>query len=66
MDGFYHNLSRYMREHDHDNAAKVIMGELGRLMVRDRENFVTLLKFAGAPASEDGRFRVPRILGEEA
>lgn len=42
-----------MRENNHENAAKVIMGELGRLMVQDRENFVTILKFSGVPATED-------------
>lgn len=49
---FLYNLSRYMREHDTGNAARTVMSELGTLMVRDRENFVLILKFAGLPAND--------------
>ena len=47
---FYYNLTQYLRDRDISNANKVIMSEMGNILVKDRENFVTLLRYADIPA----------------
>ncbi len=49
---FFYSLKEYIRDRDTDNAAQTVMQELGRLMVHDRDNFITLLKFASLPADD--------------
>ncbi len=52
MSRFYYNLAEFVRVHDTENANSVIMQELGRILVHDRENFITLLKYSGVPADD--------------
>lgn len=49
---FYDKLTEYLKTHDIVNANRVIMSELGHVLVKDRENFVTLLRYADVPANE--------------
>lgn len=47
MDNSFHkNLSQYIDNHDNEQANRVVMEELGNILVKDRENFITLLKYA--------------------
>src|SRR5688572_24472377 len=43
---FYDNLTQYLQTHDTVNANRVVMQELGNILAKDRENFITLLKYA--------------------
>ncbi len=48
MDGsnFYNNLTNYVKKQDNDNANRVIMVELGNLLVKDKPNFIEVIRGA--------------------
>jgi hypothetical protein len=49
---FYIELNDYIKADDINGANTVIMSELGKILAQDRESFITLLRYADLPASE--------------
>lgn len=43
---FYNNLTNYVKKQDNDNANRVIMVELGNLLVKDKPNFIEVIRGA--------------------
>lgn len=50
-EGFYNKLSQYIGERDTRNANRLVMQELGKSLVKDRADFISLLKYADVPVS---------------
>lgn len=50
---FHRDLSDYLKAKQGQNAHKLILNELGKCLVYEKENFVDVLKNAGIPASVD-------------
>ena len=44
---FHSELNRYIKNHDSENASKVIFNELALALLKDRENFIEVLRNAG-------------------
>lgn len=49
---FYYNLTQYLKTKDNANANRVIMNELGNILIKDRESFLLLLRYADIPVSD--------------
>jgi hypothetical protein len=49
---FYQELADYLKSHDTDNANKVVMAELGNILVKERENFIALLRYSDLAVSD--------------
>lgn len=49
---FYSELNNYIHSDDIAGANTVIMSELGKILAQDRDSFITLLRYADLPASE--------------
>ena len=47
---FHKNLSNYIRNNDNANANRVVMSELGNILVKSKQDFVDLLTYSGIPA----------------
>lgn len=45
-ENFHSKLNQYSKSHDIANANRVIMEELGKILIKDREDFITLLKYS--------------------
>lgn len=50
---FYSSLSQYLSTRDTNNANRVVMQELGNILIKNREDFITLLKYADIPVSDN-------------
>lgn len=50
---FYYNLTQYLKTRDNTNANRVIMTELGNILIKDRESFILLLRYADIPVSDN-------------
>lgn len=53
MENFHEELSKYVGAKDSVNATKMLMAELGNILVKNRTDFVNLLNGSGVPASEE-------------
>ncbi|MES2287566.1 MAG: hypothetical protein V4547_17865 [Bacteroidota bacterium] len=49
---FYSELNDYIKADDIAGANTVVMSELGKILAQDRDSFITLLRYADLPASE--------------
>lgn len=50
---FYYNLTQYLKTRDNANANRVIMNEIGNILIKDRESFILLLRYADIPVSDN-------------
>lgn len=50
---FHSQLKQYAATHDVSHANRVVMEELGRILIHDRNNFITLLRYADIPVKDD-------------
>ncbi len=46
MQGYYQDLTRYIKENDQSNANSVIMRELAMLLAKDKKDFINVLRSA--------------------
>lgn len=50
---FYYNLTQFLKTRDNKNANRVIMTELANILLKDRESFLLLLRYADVPVSDN-------------
>jgi hypothetical protein len=54
MDNNFHTeLSKYVKAKDNENATRVILNELATSLIKDKENFVEVLRSAGVSVSNN-------------
>ena len=52
-DDFNKDLARYVKSRDNDNATRVILNELAKALVKDRENFIEVMRSADLSVLND-------------
>mgnify|MGYP000617857115 CR=1 FL=1 len=50
---YYKELSFYLRQHDLKKANHVVLNELARLIIEDRDSFIYMLQNADVPVTQD-------------